>query len=371
MNILHVSSDGYSEFNSARWLVSDPSDAINKQGLANVKTIGMRHWLYMTDDARRAFDWCDVAIIHRVLTTETHRQIEYWRNRSKAIVLSGDDSYETILPSNASAKFWMHGLVQITTGDGYTYEKQMDTHPIDQFRRGLQLCTASTSPSELLCKDWSKYAPSFHVPNYLNRDMYTFPSRKQFNKDQIVIGWGGSLSHTQSFENSGVMEAMRRVMGKRKNVYMLIVGDKRVIDMLPLPKERMLYLHYVKWSEWPRLLNSWYDIGIAPLAGEYDMRRSWIKPLEYVIEGIPFVATRGYPYSQFFDKFDPGAGLFVDQGELDKGNVANPDGWELALNRIIDEIDKRQKVRLDVAEFTLQKRAKDIVKTYEEIIKIN
>lgn len=371
INVLNYSSDGFSEYNSASWLVSRPMDEINRQGLANVRTLNARHWLYSTPEYRRASDWADIIIVHRVLTSETHKQVTELRNRGKAVVLSGDDSYEKILDSNASAKFWKGGMVTITLGDGTTYDRPMDIHPIDQFRKGVSLCTASASPSELLCKDWSKYAPSFHIPNYINKDMYTFPTRKQFDRNRIVIGWGGSLSHTQSFENSGVMEALQHIMGRNKNIYLLIVGDKRVLDLLPLPKDRLLYLHYVKWNEWPILLNSWYDIGIAPLAGEYDMRRSWIKPLEYVAEGIPFVATHGYPYKQFFGKFDPAGGLFVDQGDLDKGNIANPDGWESALQTVIDEIDERRQVRLDVSEFMLQNRAKDIVKTYEEIIKIN
>lgn len=364
-------SDGYSEFNSSRWRCTDQMDAINTQGLASVRATGMRQWLYNTPDIIRLMEWCDIVILHRVLTTETFKRIEFWRSRGKAVVLDGDDHYEGIENSNASYKFWGKGQVQITLPDGHSYEKPMETHPIQQFRKGLSLCAASTSPSELLCRDWSKYAPSFHIPNYLNMDAYTFPSRKKLNKDKIVIGWGGSLSHTQSFENSGVMEALKRIIAKRKNVYLLIVGDKRVVDMLPLPKDKMLYLHYVKWDEWPRLLNSWYDIGIAPLAGEYDMRRSFIKVLEAAAMGVPFVATKGYPYKQFFGKFDPDGGLFVDQGELDSCNKSNPDGWEFALNQVIDEIDTRKTVRLDVAEYSLQTRAKDIVKTYEEIIKIN
>lgn len=331
----------------------------------------MKHWLYNTADAVRSMEWCDIAIIHRVLTNETHKQIEYWRRKGKAVVLDGDDHYEGIESTNASFKFWGEGQVMITLEDGRSYEKPMSTHPIEQFRHGLSLCTASTSPSELLCQDWSRYAPSFHVPNYMNRDIYTFSSRKPFDEDKIVIGWGGSLSHTQSFQDSGVMEALKRVMGKRKNVYLLIVGDKRVVDMLPLPKDRILYLHYVKWDEWPKLVNSWYDIGIAPLAGEYDQRRSFIKPLELTLLGIPFVATRGYPYKEFFNKLSPKAGLFIDQGALDKANQSNPDGWESALNRIIDEIDERRLTRVDASEFTLQERAKDIVTTYEKILEIN
>jgi hypothetical protein len=51
------------------------------------------------------------------------------------------------------------------------------------------------------------------------------------------------------------------------------------------------------FETWPKTVGT-FDIGVAPLSGEYDRRRSLLKTLEFATAGIPWVATDEAPYKE-------------------------------------------------------------------------
>jgi len=76
----------------------------------------------------------------------------------------------------------------------------------------------------------------------------------------------------------------------------LICGnDDRIAEQLPVPTDQKITQEGVQPDQWPRTVAS-FDIGVAPLYGPYDQRRSWIKGLEYMLGKVPWVATGGEPY---------------------------------------------------------------------------
>jgi len=63
-----------------------------------------------------------------------------------------------------------------------------------------------------------------------------------------------------------------------------------------LPEDRLITKDWVPTEQWPSVVAN-FDIGLAPLAGTYDDRRSWVKVLDYALLGIPFVCTDSVPYA--------------------------------------------------------------------------
>jgi hypothetical protein len=104
---------------------------------------------------------------------------------------------------------------------------------------------------------------------------------------------------------------------------MICGNDPRIPKALDLPNEQMIVKPWVSYREWPSVL-SHFDIGLAPLAGEYDDRRSWIKVLEYLVMRIPWVASAGSPYEEF-----------SSYGWIVKNNSQ---AWERVLLDIVDNI---------------------------------
>jgi glycosyltransferase involved in cell wall biosynthesis len=148
-------------------------------------------------------------------------------------------------------------------------------------------------PSAQLAEDWRSYTETYYLPNYMELDRY-LEVIPQPHED-VIIGWGGSLSHVQSFVDSGVLTALKTVCKARPNVKVMICGDERVYQLLQVPANQKIFQPWVSYKEWPQQL-AYYDIGIAPLCGAYDQRRSWIKIMEYMCMKIPWIASDGPAY---------------------------------------------------------------------------
>jgi hypothetical protein len=161
------------------------------------------------------------------------------------------------------------------------------------------------------------------VPNYIDLEKYQSLERQLH--DGVWIGWGGSLSHLQSFTGSGILTALKRVCRARPQVKVLIHGsDRQLFEQLPLPPEQKVLHPWVAYAEWPRRLVN-FDIGLAPLHGAYDERRSWIKVLEYLVLKIPWIASDGPAYADL-----------RPYGWLVKNTPAN---WERLLLDMVDHLD--------------------------------
>jgi len=242
----------------------------------------------------------------------------------------------------------------------------LDDHPISQFREGLKLCTAGITPSETLSKDWEPFTPTFVVKNYLDAELYQREVKR--DNEHILIGWGGSLSHTQSWENSGARDAIAAILGERPEVKLYIMGDQRVVDDLPIPRDRILFHPYVSWWHWGQYLRM-YDIGLAPLAGEYDNRRSSLKVSEYLLMGIPFVATKSVVYEEFWN-ID--SGIFVDQGDDEENYQDRVQQWYNGTIAILDDMGEYLSCatnNMEIGEaYSTHLGVDTVIATYQDII---
>ena len=326
MRIAHIFADDYSSYNSSHFRASLIMNALREAG-HTVTLLPIQMWANNNSAALRRSASHDIVIIQRVLLIETIPLIQSIRNSGVKVLVDFDDSYDRIRPDNAAYEFWGSGVVTVN-GE----KKELDVHPIEHFKTVLTTCSGFMCPSEELVNDWGGFAKGYYLPNYLDHRSYIPHINEDYPEVSLpVVGWGGSLSHIPSFEESGVKEALVRLHAEGK-IKLMIFGDDRVVSKMEIPETK--YLPYCRFYEWPNYLSK-IDIGIAPLAGEYDARRSRLKVAEYQMMGIPFVATHGSPYD---DTIDSTSGLYVNQGEkgiLDKKNVH---GWYKALDRIVSNI---------------------------------
>ncbi len=178
------------------------------------------------------------------------------------------------------------------------------------------------------------------------------------------------MSHKISFERSGVALALRRVLQKHKHVKFMLCGDKRILDVVKLPPERVIFRNYVNFKEWPAVLAQ-FDIGIAPLAGIYDDSRSHIKCNESATMAIPVVYSGSPAYWEFNAK---GIGLHTsDSGEDGVSLDKRANEWENLLNEMIDHYPDHKQKALEDSEtlapyWWVDNRVHDLEATYEAII---
>ena len=370
MVIFSTFADNAGEYNSSRYRTLEPAEVLNTAG----HTVYLRHiasWMFDDPQANVELAKSDLIIVQRVMAEESAKQAKFWRERKKAIVVDFDDAYQLIDESNAAHKFWGRGEVEIEGPYKVKYEKILDQHPLQQFIGGvLNYCVGGTMPGKMLKKTWEKQFPCWYIPNFVNTDRYLkFDLSQAKDPDWITLSYGGSLSHVPSFKLSGVEQALKRVIKQRKNVRVLICGDKRVYDRLQIPPNKKMYLNYVVWRDWPKIVAK-FDIAIAPMVGLYDRSRSWIKLMEAGLMRLPVVATSCEPYSEWEEA---GFGLYVPEGEDEAGIEERSEHWEKALLETIDHIEDYREVMKNARDFTIElcdsrRNVNFIIRQYEDII---
>jgi len=324
MRVLYVYADSESEWNCSEWNCIIPTNAINKTKDHTAKAIYINDWVANGEEVQKDCMEADIIIVERNYFGDTPTLVQYWKMRNKTVIGIFDDAYDIMHPQNISYKFWTHGELTIKDQDGKDKVVKMMPHPLDSFKWTLRMFKGVQVPSINLQKDWSKYNPNVHyVHNYLDIDKYMNAEPLYPHPGEIVIGWCGSMSHYSSFTDSGVLDALRKITKRHSNVKILISGDKRIYDLLETKNK--IFQPFVPKEQWTGLLKT-LDIGLAPLSGEYDKRRSWIKALEYMALKVPWVASNYPTYNELHDY-----GVMVEN---------NYSSWEKALNDMIENYDK-------------------------------
>lgn len=359
MKILFLESDQLQEYNCSNWRCLMPARALNRAGHQAV-VIRIEDWVRRTPDAVALTEQADIVIFQRNLFMDAFMTIVYWRARGKTIVIDLDDAYEHMTEETGSPsyKFWRKNLVTKKQPDGTEKEIIVHPRPIDVLRYGCKLAGAVSSPSKLICDDWKPYTRSYWFPNYVDLSLYRqYPAYRE--PGQIRIGWGGSMTHLVSWTASGANEAMVRIIKEYPNILLVLLGDPRVERFFnDIPPKRRAALGFTPHAAFSSKL-SYVDIGLIPLSGEYDRRRSWLKTAEYSVMGIPWIGTDYEPTREI------NTGVRVPN---------NAEDWYQAIKSYIDNFDAvREAARLNVPMarefFGIDNHTDDLIKTFEQIIK--
>src|SRR4030067_3320976 len=293
MKIVFIFADSPGEWGCSEWRCAIPARAINRTRRHHAKLVNIADFGSHAPAAIGACQPADVIVVQRNLVGAVLSAIQHWKGQGKVVLADFDEAYNLIPPTHPAHTYWIQGFVN--GSDDRVTTAKIDPPPLTQFKWGLKMVDAATVPSKRLASDWQAYTNMLYLPNYIELSSYqdTLPEPHQ----DIVIGWGGSLSNLQSFTDSQVIQALQRVCHARPQVKVMISGSNRQFFAgLPLPPEHKILHPCVPSSERPNLLSN-FEIGIAPLHGPYDERRSWIGLLEYMVMKIPWVASDGPAYN--------------------------------------------------------------------------
>lgn len=291
----------------------------------------------------------DLIIFQRnIISEEAIKAIKYWHALGKPVAIDLDDAYQILPPSNPAWDFWIKGRDQFANVEAWDQlEKEGELPPsvaLNFLAEGLRQSAGLISPNRRLLKSWSHCIgdKQYYLQNYAEKAWWeNLPDRESLKAKmgltgKIVIGWGGSISHLDSFAGSGVIDALERVLRHRPNVVLKFCGnDNRVPNFLDgIAAEQIVRQPGVPPEEWPKQVKS-FDIGIAPLFDgfpHYDQNRSWIKGIEYLLAGVPWIGTH------------PGDenGTYADLNGLGYLIHNSVREWELTLIRIIDNLAAEQ-----------------------------
>jgi glycosyltransferase involved in cell wall biosynthesis len=326
LKIAYIYADNDREVNCSLHYCIRPATWVNKIEGHSAITMHISEMVSNSEEAQKKLSDCDILVVERNFFSDTLTFMMYHWVRNKKIIAIFDDGYPQMMEKNPAYKFWHRGEVDYLDKEGIKQTGYVTPRPLVQFEKGLSIADAIQVPSLQLKQDWDHYGNVFHINNFIETDKY-IDVKPLYPHDGIYIGWGGSLSHLESFTHSGVLKALKNVVRKYDNVKLIITGDKRVFDAITLPKDKKLFVPYVPEEQFLPLMKT-FDIALAPLATEYDKRRSWIKVLEYMALQIPWIASNFPPYRELF---------------LYGGMVENTtDAWEHALRHNVETIEERR-----------------------------
>jgi len=313
------------EFNCSFHNCINPSVAINKTGVHTSKCIHVNDFIKNTPEVQQLCKDADIIMVERNLFSDTLTMMMYWKVRGKAIGVIFDDAYRKLNKDNPAYSFWEFGEIKHQDISGEVSTIKINPPPKVQLEWGVHMSKGLQTVSQALCDDWAEWNDTYLIHNHLAMDRYRNVTQPLFphSKDEIWIGWTGSLSHRYSFEWSGIMMAYRKICRKYPNVKILITGDKKIYDELDISNKKKMFCAFVPSEQYPALIKS-LDICTIPLAGEYDKRRSQIKPLECLALRVPFIASN-YPNYNHLAEY----GKFTENGK---------ENWEDAISEVIDNI---------------------------------
>lgn len=166
----------------------------------------------------------------------------------------------------------------------------------------------------------------FVNPNFIT-DEYKHPPFD--NGDKVVIGYFGGSSHYADLHDTGVAEALKKLMIENKNVHFKAVGmplDKYV------PRGRYEFEGGKRGKGWVNELfpSLEMDIALAPLHDNiFNHGKSNIKWQEATRAGAAFVGSHIGPYTHLLD----GVALTVKN---------DSDEWYKALKSLVDNAELRK-----------------------------
>lgn len=191
-----------------------------------------------------------------------------------------------------------------------------------------------STTTDTLAKVFRERRKGHHVnsvfvnPNYIP-DEYQHPPFN--NGDKIVVGYFGGSSHYADLHETGVAEALQKLMHEDKRVHFKAVGmplDKYV------PRGRYQFVDGKRGKGWVNELfpSLKMDIAIAPLDDNiFNQGKSNIKWQEATRAGAAFVASRIGPYRSLFST----TAVTVPNTTED---------WYRALKTVVDDVDYRNRL---------------------------
>lgn len=354
LKVLFIESDFIQEYNSSNWRCIMPHRALLRAGYQS-KVIRMEAFAQRLPEVNKLVQEADIIFYQRNVFHDIIQTLFQWRAMGKTIVIDLDDAYEYMTEETGSPSypFWKHGRVDHPDKTSTT----LDPLPIDVLKYGVKFCGMLSSPSKLICGDWDKYARTYWFPNWIDLSIYEVTETYR-DPGAIHLGWGGSMTHLVSWEKSGAAEAVAQIIKENPKVKIVLLGDPRLDRVFKnVHKPNRLTAGWVPQAAFASKL-SHFDIGLIPLYGEYDRRRSWIKTAEYSVLGVPWIGT----------DFEPNQD--VNTGTRVKNTAEE---WYKAIKFYLDNYaevrDAAIKSRDHYREyFSIDNRAGELMQLFERIV---
>lgn len=331
--ILWAFADTETEWNTSFHRVIYPSRILEEQRGHTCHRLHISHLTNpnLSQEVKDAIDASQVIVLERLLLRELQPLIQKWKGQGKFIAATFDDNYALMPPSGMEAFNTWRGGRRARVGKNKDGSDKVGAI-LGEFRETLKMVDTALVPSKVLMEDYKPYCPNIKfVPNVPYKPIWDNLKKRPID-NQVIIGWGGSTAHAESWSGSNLAQALGIVCKRYPRVHIALqTRDPRILIMLDKANLQGRYTSslWVPFEIWPQVVNRW-DISVAPLCGEYDRRRSALKHFEAGMAHIPFIGTNLEPYQ------DGGGGSILVENRASD--------WADAISSLIDIKDKYERL---------------------------
>lgn len=269
----------------------------------------------------------DVLVLHLIGEQDMLPIVAERKKRGLATVFEISDNF-LAFPPWAKIKAWFNDPINLAT----TFQL-------------IRLSDAVQGVSEVLLEQFSFLHD--HRAVFENQIM-EMGSIQETSRDEVVIGWGGSVGHTEDMKS--IAHVIQDICQAHPNVRFSFMGNRRQYEQVfgSVVNQQFSYTEPGNLSEYYSFLDG-LDIGLAPLlATPYNVCRSDVKFIEYASRGVvPLVSDVG-PYKKHA-KHGVNAFLFADAESL--RNV---------LGMLIDDRSLTREIKENAYDYVKNKRREDI-----------
>ena len=239
----------------------------------------------------------DIFVFQRVFSPAVVMAMKYLRSIGKIVVEDMDDNFLSI-PRDNPAWMWTHPA----------NPQKQDTRIMKESFRVSNYLTVTTNRLKVRFAQFNENIEI--LPNYI--DISQYPEIKREKKNDVVIGWCGSITHVEDLRIA--VEPLKRLLERYKFVKLAIGGDKKVFDYFKtVPERQKIFLESVSMEEYPKMVAN-FDIGIVPLVdNEFNAGKSDIKGKEMMACSMPVVASGTPAYEELIE--DGVDGYIADYGK--------------------------------------------------------
>ncbi len=228
----------------------------------------------------------DLVVLQRVSFAHMAQAVTKIRERGVAVVVDMDDDLTKIDPSNPA--FW----AMRTDGQG-----RMAQHNYRNAGLACQTATLVTVSTPALLKVYASHGRGVVLENRIPAGYLDIE-----HVDSATIGWPGSV-HSHPADLYPLGPSIQRLMREGASYwgvgpnYASEPGDGALRRALSLPTDPDCS-GSVGLDDWP-LQVARIGVGLAPLASTlFNGAKSWLKPLELMSCGVPFVAQSFAEYER-------------------------------------------------------------------------
>ena len=286
MNIAFIIQENNKGWYSHTWRFTRLADAINQKKLHHAKLYYSQEIL--GNPELPIWENMDLLIFQGELAGTFLSLIQHWKAHCITVVA---DVHQPLfeMPAPNEDLVSLRNLERLSLING---EINAADQLIDETYLGIKLVDGLTiSQKNLENAFYKQSSPVAYVPDYINLDEYS--SHKTINPDEFVIGWAGSYSDYEVWEQSGLSQSLNEILKNYPHVKLQLsfYSEKNGYNDFDSDHPQRETHWNVSQQEWLTQLNK-IDIGILPQTNAPHFNYSRYRLLEFMKMKIPWIASR-------------------------------------------------------------------------------